>query len=256
MFWLECSFSMNSEKISLEDLSKYFNGFRGCFIMLNNADNEYVIYNKQRTEKRMSPCSTFKIVNSLIGLESKVVKDENSTFKWDGTQYPIVTWNKDHSLATAVSNSVVWYFKQLASQVGKERMQLYLDKINYGNKDISGGITRFWLMSSLKISPREQVEMLKRFYTYQLPFSPKNVDIVKKILVLAKEKGAVLSGKTGTGVIGKKGNGWFVGYLELDNKVFFFATNIEGEVGVSGAKAKEISFQILKDKQLFDRNLH
>ena len=141
-------------------------------------------------------------------------------------------------------------------------MQNHLNKVNYGNKDISGGINQFWEQSSLKISPREQVEMLKRIYTYQIPISKENVDIVKKILVLSKENGAVLSGKTGSGL---KGNGrfipqgaddgyiigWFIGYIERDNNVYYFATNIEGEKDANGGKAKEITLKILKEKKLF-----
>lgn len=242
----------SSEKIIYERLDKYFKGYDGCFVLFNQSKDEYSIYNEENSIKPISPCSTFKIVNSLIGLETNVLHDENTTFKWDGTKYPIDEWNKDQTLSTAVSNSVVWYFQKVASKVGKERMQSYLNKINYGNKDISGGITQFWLQSSLKISPRQQVEILRNLYKYKLPFSVRNIDIVKKILRLSDHNGIVLSGKTGSGVIYNKGvNGWFVGYVEQRNKnVIFFATNLEAKDNASGTKAKEITLQILKDKNI------
>ncbi len=250
------------EKIFKEDLGSYFTGYDGCFVLFDQNKNEYLIYNESKSQKQVSPCSTFKIMNALIGLETKVLTDENTTFKWDGTAYQNEAWNKDQTLATAITNSTFWYFQQNASKVGSDRMQSYIDKVDYGNKDISGGITQFWEQSSLKISPREQVEMLKRIYTYQMPISKGNIDIVKKILVLSKENGATLSGKTGSGLkdVGRfipQGIedgyviGWFIGYVEKDDNVYYFATNIEGEKDAYGGKAKEITLEILKDKKLF-----
>jgi bla regulator protein BlaR1 len=249
-------------KTTIEDLNSYFIGYDGCFVLFDQNKNEYSIYNEPKSQKQVSPCSTFKIVNALIGLETKALIDENTTFKWDGTVYQNTVWNKDQTLASAIENSTFWYFQQNASKVGSDRMQNYLNKVNYGNKDISGGITQFWEQSSLKISPKEQVEMLKRIYTYQIPISKKNIDIVKKILVLAKKDGVVLSGKTGSGLkdSGKfipQGTddgyiiGWFMGYVEKDNNVYYFATNIEGKKDAYGGKAKEITLKILKDKKLF-----
>ncbi len=245
----------NNEKVISEDLSEYFVGYEGTFVLFDKNKNEYTIFNEEKSLKQVPPCSSFKIINSLIGLETKVIEDENTTFKWDGTKYPIESWNNDHTLKTAIQNSVVWYYQKLASQVGEEKMQDFLNKINYGNKDISGGITTFWLQSSLKISPREQVDVLRKFYDYQLPFSKKNIDIVKNIIVLSDENGIKLSGKTGSGLMPndeKFINGWFVGYVEKDKNVYIFATNIEAndssDKSASGQEAKEITLQILKDR--------
>lgn len=234
-----------------EDLSTYFKGYDGCFVMYDPENNAYTIHNKDKSVKRLSPNSTFKIYNSLIGLESGVLKDENTMFKWDGTKYDIESWNKDHTLASAISNSVVWYYKMLALQVGERTMQEYSDKIGYGNKDITGGLDKFWLQSSIEISSMEQVELLNKMYYYKLPFAKENVDIVKKIMMLSNENGIVFSGKTGSGMEDNKYiNGWFVGYVEKEGKVYFFATNIEAERDAAGKQAKEITINILKNKNL------
>lgn len=248
----------NTEKVLYEDLSKYFTGYEGCFVLFDKNKDEYTIFNYQKSQKQVPPCSSFKIMNSLIGLETKVLEDENTIFKWDGTKYNIESWNRDHTLKTAISNSVVWYYQKLAAQVGEKKMQDFLNKVNYGNKDISGGITKFWLQSSLKISPKEQVDILRKFYDYQLPFSKRNIDIVKNIIVLSDKSGIKLSGKTGSGSMPnseKYINGWFVGYIEKGNNVYIFVTNIEAN-GLSnnsagGQEAKEITLKILKDKSLF-----
>lgn len=239
-----------------EDLSTYFIGYEGCIVLFDKSKNEYAIYNEQKSRNQVPPNSSFKIVNSLIGLETKVLEDENTTLKWDGKEYPVESWNKDHTLKSAISNSVVWYYQNLASQVGEEKMQDYVNKVNYGNKDISGGITDFWLQSSLQISPLEQVDLLREFYDYQLPFSKRNIDIVKKMIVLSEDHGAILSGKTGSGSNPDSGtNGWFIGYVEKDNHVYIFATHIQdnasSDQSANGQEAKEITLQILKDKGLY-----
>ena len=232
-----------------EDLSTYFSGYDGCFVLYNPEKNTYMIHNKEKSMKRLSPNSTFKIYNSLIGLESGVLKDENTMFKWDGTKHDIESWNRDHTLASAFSNSVVWYYKMLASQVGEKTMQEYVDKIGYGNKDISGGIDKFWLQSSIKISPIEQVELLKEMYDYELTFVKENIDIVKNIMVLSRENGTVFRGKTGSGVKDSKYiNGWFVGYVEKEGNVYFFATNIEAAQDADGKHAKNITINILRTR--------
>lgn len=234
-----------------EDLSTYFTGYDGCFVLYDHENNAYTIHNKEKSIKRLSPNSTFKIYNSLIGLESGVLKDENTMFKWDGRAHDIESWNRDHTLASAISNSVVWYYKMLASQVGEKVMQEYVDKIGYGNKDISGGIDKFWLQSSIEISPMEQVELLRKMYYYELPFVKENIDIVKKIMILSSENGTVFRGKTGSGMKDNNYiNGWFVGYVEKEGKVYFFATNIGAEQEADGKHAKNITINILRDKDL------
>jgi len=102
------------------------------------------------------------------------------------------------------------------------------------------------------------VGILRKFYDYQLPFSKRNIDIVKKIIVLSEDNGAKLSGKTGSGSTPnseKYINGWFVGYVEKDENVYIFATNIEANAtsdkSADGQEAKEITLKILKDKSIF-----
>lgn len=240
------------ETIVLEDLSEYFDNYDGCFVMFDKNKNQYTIYNEEKSKKRISPCSTFKIMNSLIILETGVIEDENTIIKWDGTEYPIETWNSDQTLQSAITNSVVWVYRLLATKVGEKDMQEYLDLVDYGNNDISGGIDKFWLQSSITISPLEQITILRRLYNEELPFSKRSMDIVKKIIVLTDENNIKLSGKTGSG---KDNLGWFVGYIEKNDNVYYFATNIETKDNATdkadGPTAKQISLNILSDKGLY-----
>jgi beta-lactamase class D len=241
------------QKIGYEtDLSKFFEGYSGAFVLYDVANKYYISHNEEQCKKRLSPCSTFKIPNSLIALETGIATDENFLLKWDGTNQPIESWNRDHTLKTAIENSVVWYYRELARRIGEEKMKEYIQKINYGNMDISGGLDKFWLMSSIEISANEQVEFLYKLYKNELPFSEKTVKIVKDIMTLEKKDSYVLRGKTGSGKKWKEAysQGWFVGYIEHSNNAYIFATNIIAPENAIGFKAKEITYEILKSLKL------
>lgn len=239
-----------ADLVTREDLGKYFEGFTGTFVMYDETNDRYVVFNEPQSLKRLSPCSTFKVYNSLIGLETGVLDQEDvyTLFKWNGTQYTFPNWNHDQTLASATRDSVVWYFQELAARIGTERMQSYLNKMEYGNRDISGGLTTFWLRSSLQISAREQVDLLHRLYSGDLPVSQEDVEIVKRNITLSEGNGVRLMGKTGSGLEeGKWLLGWFVGCVEKQGNRYFFATNIQASDGAIGGKAREITKMILKD---------
>jgi beta-lactamase class D len=229
----------------------YFQNFAGAFVLYDLSGDRYIRYNPEGCSERHLPASTFKIMNSLIGLETGVIPDENYVIKWDGTQHPISAWNQDHTLQTAIQNSVVWYYQELARRVGRERIKHYIDAVEYGNQDLTGPIENFWLDGTLKISADEQVEFLKRLYQGDLPFSERSVKIVKEILVLEKTDTYQLSGKTGSGQNDSLYTGWFVGYVEHESNVSFFATNIQAtSPNARGMKAKEITLNILRSMAL------
>ena len=239
------------QSVTYEDLSSYFKEYDGSFVLLDLESGHYQVYNDANSKKRVSPDSTYKIISSLVGLETEVVTNENAQMEWDGTIHPFEQWNKDQTLTSATINSVSWYFQKVDSLVGKTRIESYLKQMGYGNVDLSGGINEFWLESSLKISPIEQVKILEKLYTYELPFSRRNIDIVKKTIKLSDQDKITLYGKTGTGIVnGNQLNGWFVGFVESKGKVFAFATNIQGKVWTDGATAKNITLSILKDKNI------
>lgn len=254
IFVVGCSPVKSTPAVNIRpDLENYFQGRKGAFVLYDRANNSYIRYNPERCAEQFLPASTFKILNSLIGLETGVIPDENYVIVWDGHEWPIKEWNRDHTLKSAVENSVVWYFQELARRVGPQRMKKYVEAAGYGNKDIGGYIDSFWLDGNLRISADEQVEFLKRFYANDLPFSKRSLDIVKSILVIDKKDAFTLSGKTGSVIRAEVYQGWFVGYLETGNNVYFFATNMEStnpDGLANGAMARQISLDILKELKL------
>jgi beta-lactamase class D len=221
-----------------QDLSPFFKNTTGAFVLYDLKNDRYIRYNDERCRERFSPKSTFKIPNSLIGLDTGVIKDAGFVIPWNRQKYPpqdnwnaepFIHWAQDHTLRSAIKHSVVWYYRELALRVGRQRMKKYLGALKYGNQKITGPVDEFWLDNSLKISADEQVEFLKSFYAGKLPVSKRSIDIVKDILLLEQTPTYRLSAKTGGGSIAEgKIIGWFVGYVETGGNVYFFATNIEG----------------------------
>jgi beta-lactamase class D len=211
------------------DLKKYYDQYHvvGSFVLYDLINNHYIFCNPGQYHTQFIPASTFKICNSLIGLETGVIKDENFVIKWDSIIRPIPSWNKDQNLKSAFKNSCVWYYQELARRVGGKQMKYWLDKTEYGNKDTSGGIDKFWLEGGLRISPAQQISFLRKLYANELPFSQRSMDIVKKIMITKDTNGCIIRAKTGWGNQDNIDIGWYVGYIETKNNIYFFANCIQ-----------------------------
>lgn len=228
------------------DLSSCFQGYEGSFVLYDMAQDTWNIYDMDRAALRVSPDSTYKIYDALIGLEAGVITPEDSTMEWNRELYPFQEWNADQTLQSAMSASVNWYFQEIDKQLGTSAIDRYIREIRYGNENTKGGLSSYWMESSLKISPIEQVELLRKLYENSLGFRTKNIDTVKDSILLSSSKAGNLYGKTGTGCIdGKDVNGWFIGYVEAPDNTWFFAANIAANDDASGNSAAEITRHIL-----------
>jgi len=213
-------------------LEKYFkeNKTKGCFALLNNNSGKFTIYNLARyRDSAYLPASTFKIVNSLIGLQTGVITNDSMVIKWDGRVREFPAWNKDLSMYEAFRVSAVPYYQEVARRIGKDTMQQWLDTLSYGTKKITTAIDTFWLDHSLKITPDEELGLVKKLYFNQLPFHKRNQEIVKKAMLFEDKPEYSLSYKTGWG---RDSNhqihiGWVVGWIEENNHPYFFVLNLE-----------------------------
>ena len=232
---------------SVQDLGAFFPGFRSTLVVRDVAAGRTVRYDPARAATRMSPCSTFKIPNSLIGLEMGVIPDASFVLPWDGVRSTREQWNRDQDLRSAMKHSVVWYYQELARRVGPDRMQQWVSAFHYGNEDVSGGIDRFWLGSTLLISPDEQVDFLARLHAGSLPLSARSAAIVKEILLQdAPGPGIAYRGKTGSceDSGARQPHGWWVGSVEKEAGLFLFAARIEGP-GASGPVCRPMAEKAL-----------
>ncbi len=213
-----------------------FKSFDGSAVILDLSTKEVSVFGNNANE-RLNPCSTFKILNAMIALEEKVVKDENEVIPWDKKVRTYDFWNKDHSMRSAIAVSTVWFFQDLARRVGAEKMQKWVSLVNYGNNDTSKTLSDFWLSEgSLKISAYEQTSFLATFLTKELPFSKEVMDTTLKIITLEEKPEYSFGGKTGT----CGGIGWFVGFKKSPKQSHVFTFMLKGE-GASGVEAKKIA---------------
>ncbi|MDF2949744.1 MAG: putative class beta-lactamase, partial [Sedimentibacter sp.] len=150
-----------------------------------NTGKEFII-NKERSEQRFLPASTFKIPNTLIALQEGIVKDENEIIKWDGIDKGLVEWNKDQNLKSALPLSCVWFYQELAKEIGIENYSEYLNKLNYGNKLVGSRADNFWLEGDIRISANEQIDFLKKVYSEEYDFNKNYYKILKELLIEEK----------------------------------------------------------------------
>ena len=173
------------------------------------------------------PASTFKIVNSIIALETGIINDEKSIIEWDGHKKRLPVWEKDLTFREAFQLSCVPCFQEIARHIGVERMRAYLDTLNYpGMVFDRNSIDSFWLEGESKISQMQQIEFLKRLYFSELPISIRTHEIMMILMTTESTNEYTLYGKTGWGIRDGKNNGWYVGFVESGDKVYFFATNV------------------------------
>ena len=239
---------LKAKNISFVDFSNYFENYDGCFILYDSKNDYWKIYNMDKASLRISPDSTYKIYDALLALEKGIITPTNSSIQWNGSVYPFESWNKNQNLSSAMENSVNWYFQTLDKKIGKNTISNYLRQIQYGNQELSNSLTSYWLESSLKISPIEQVELLTRLQSNQFHFSSENIKTIKSSIHLFSSSKGNFYGKTGTGRINEQNiNGWFIGIIECSNTNYVFATNIQAKSNATGSLASQITLSILSD---------
>lgn len=242
----------SSENISYVDLSTYFGEFDGSFVLYDLGNDAWSIHDIDHATQRVAPNSTYKIYAALFGLEDGVITPDNTFITWNGKNYPFDTWNTDQTLQSAMSNSVNWYFQSLNEQLGAPSVNKYIQQIKYGNEHMSGDFSSYWMESSLKISPIEQVELLTMLQNNSFSFAPENINAVKDSICISSSDAGSFYGKTGTGrVNGQDVNGWFIGYIETADNTYIFATNIGADNGATGGNATEITMSILSDMNIW-----
>lgn len=213
-----------------EDFQKIIDstGLSGSILILDPQSDIYYSNDFKRCSTGFIPASTFKIPNSIIALETGVAKDDSTVYKWDGKKKFLPQWEKDLILKDAFQFSCVPCYQQIAREIGTQRMKEYLKKFDYGNMIVdSSNIDSFWLEGDSKISQMQQIDFLKKLYTLEIPVSERTSDLMKRIMIIDENDSYKLSGKTGWAVRGENNLGWFVGYVETNGNVYYFATNVE-----------------------------
>ena len=246
------NWNYSSENITQTDLSSYFKNYEGSFVLFDSNRDSWIVYDMEHATHRISPDSTYKIYDALWGLEENIITPQNSLLMWNGKNYPFETWNSNQTLQSAMTSSVNWYFQAIDEQLASTNIRNYIQQIGYGNENVSGRLSTYWLESSLKISPVEQVKLLTKLQNNSLGFSSENINAVKDAICLSSSDAGTFYGKTGTGrVDGQDVNGWFIGYIETADNTYFFATNIGADSDATGGNETEITMSILSDMNIW-----
>ena len=205
-------------------------GYEGVFVV-RAADGEWIASDAAWLDTAVVPASTFKIFNSLVALETGVAPDPEFVLEWDGTDRGFPSWNRDHTLRSAFEHSAVWYYQEIARRISPEHMAHWVTAAQYGNANIEGGIDRFWLNGELRITPRQQVDFLRRLADGALPFSATTVETLLDVMVWSHDPDRTIRAKTGWASPGEAGEaapdhhvGWFVGSVQTTRGRHDFAT--------------------------------
>lgn len=201
---------------------------KGSILIYDLNKDIYYSNDFEWSNKGNLPASTFKIANSIIGLETGVIENDSVIFKWDGEKKWLKNWEQDLILRDAFQFSCVHCYQEVARKVGSKRMNDYVSKLNYGNLEIdSTNIDKFWLEGESRISQMQQIDFLKRLYNFELPISKRTESIMRNIMLIEETDQYKLSGKSGLSNNNGEYNGWFVGFVEFKNNTYLFATNLE-----------------------------
>lgn len=233
----------SANDIELEHIFKTKN-VNGTLVISSLDDRINYTHNRKRAIKRYLPASTFKLPNTLIALDKKAIKDEHEIIKWDGKKRSFEAWNKNQNLKSALPVSCIWFYQELAKRIGNKAYLKHLKSLKYGNQKTGPKLTTFWLDGDIRISAIEQIEFLKKVHNYKLPYKKEHVDILKKIMVVNTNSNYTIRAKTG--LVEK--HGWYVGYVEKKNKIWFFALNIDINKKNDIKFRKEIVMESLKSK--------
>ncbi|MCP5061896.1 MAG: class D beta-lactamase [Ignavibacteriae bacterium] len=218
----------------------------GTFVLRKLNSDTLTVFNSKRSKQQYLPASTFKILNSLISLETNVIENENITIEWDGKKRFYDKWNQDQNMRTAMKYSCVWFYQELARRIGHEKMQYFIDTVHYGNRKLGAKIDNFWLEGDLRISASEQIDFLEKLLKYDLPFSNSNIETVKSIMLIDSAYTYKYYAKAGWA----SKIGWYVGFVICEKEKWMFALNIDINDKGDAKLRKIIAEEILRNERI------
>ena len=240
------------------DFQNYFDscGVEGTIAIYDIRNDKWIVSDTVGLEIETLPASTFKIINLLIALETNTIKDENEIIKWVGSTDTVKYGYRpeiyhDMPVKEAFELSAGWVFVELAKKIGKDTYRKHLAESKYGNNNLSQTEADFWNFGDFVISPKNQVEFVKSFYEEKLPFSKRNIDIVKNVMITEQNEEYTIRAKTGWTRENNINTGWWTGYIETKNGTYIFATRLLQDRKMKrsdfGSCRKEITKKVFKD---------
>lgn len=250
--------SAQTPSFQLRNYSELFKAHSaiGSITLYNPGTKTWISSDRTDWNVSSTAASTFKIVNSLIALETKTIPNANEVFTYHGQHdtslYGVRTdVYHDMDMVEAFQRSSVWYYLELAEIIGCEKYLEFLEKIPYGNGKVCGDELDFWNYGEFEVTPFEQILLLSRLISDQLPFAKEHQKTLKEIMINDKYDPYILRAKTGWGRDKTHNIGWWVGYVEHNDQTWIFATRIRRRKGedLEGftRSRKDITLAVLRD---------
>lgn len=214
-------------------------GVEGTFVLLDEGSGELRGHNRSRAQQRFSPASTFKLPHTLIGLSLGAVSSVDEVIPYTGDANPFMReWLEPMGLRGAIRVSNVPLYQELARRIGLAPMRAAIQRLEYGNAQIGDDVTSFWLRGPLAISAVEQTRFLSRLAHQSLPFPRGAQQQVAAISRVDSGPGWSLHAKTGWQNAPGAGVGWWVGWVQMGDRITPFALNL-AMAGAADAPKRE-----------------
>lgn len=257
--------SLKNDMTVRDDFQSYFDscGVEGSIAIYDIESQKWIVSDTVGLVIETLPASTFKIINLLIALETTTIKDENEIVKWVGSTDTVKYGYRpeiyhDMSVKEAFELSAGWVFVELAKKMGKDTYKKYLTESKYGNNNLTQTEADFWNFGDFAISPKNQVEFLHALYDDKLPFSKRNIDIVKRVMITDQTEEYTIRAKTGWTRENNTNTGWWTGYIETKKGTYIFATRLLQDRKMNrsdfGSCRKEITKKVFKDLGIIEQN--
>lgn len=230
--WFCCVLLLNQIALAYAEdaeLARLFReaGISGTLLIESAGSHQRYVHNATRAAQPFTAASTFKVLNSLIGLQEGAVSGPEAVFHWDGTHYEMPDWNRDQTLASAFRLSCVWCYQQLARRVGAAVYPAYIRAAGFGQLREPFVVDQFWLDGSLTVSAQQQVAFLRQVALRELPYRAQSYAALESIMLAEQTPHYRLYAKTGWSARATPGTGWYVGYVKSERDTWLFALNID-----------------------------
>jgi beta-lactamase class D len=223
----------------------------GTFVLFEPALDRYSILDAGRAKQRFLPAATFDLASAIVGLEVGAIACETEVFPWDGNPRFRVALERDHTLSTAMRDNADWMFQEAARRTGKARMREWLERLEYGNRDLAGGVDLFWLQGGLRVSALEHVEFLHRLAESRLPATHRAQRLVRNAMVVEKTREYALYAKWGSSGRTREPVDWWMGWIERKGRPqAYFAMNLAPHQRMRPGECIEVGRAILATEGL------
>ena len=229
--------------------------------MLVDAASGRALVREGTCDASVTPASTFKIAISLMGFDSGVLRDDHAPYLPYKASYASSNpgWRHGTDPAGWLRESIVWYSQQVTKRLGAASVRNYVRAFDYGNRTLASvagvadAVAVSELSPTLRITPQQQTEFLRKVVNRELALSPQAYDVTARLLKVEETpNGWEVHGKTGTapvrladGKADKENNiGWFVGWTIKDGRKLVFARLMQYPVDSN-------SYAGLKTRQAF-----